>query len=167
MRLISALMVIAIAVSGCANDGLRNLKSTSAGPDEFIVQPSDELEIPSDTRSLPAPTPGGTNRTDSNPVNEAVVSLGGRPGDPNAPVPASDGALVTAASRYGVTPNIRQALATEDAEFRRRKARFTQYRLFSEDLYDRVYQEQALDPFATANAWRRAGVSTPSYPPSQ
>lgn len=165
MRLILALIIATVVLSACANRGLRDLRTTSSGPDEFIVEPSAELELPDNLDALPQPTPGGTNRTDNNPLAEAVVSLGGRPSDANGPIPASDGALVTAASRYGVTPNIREALATEDAEFRRKQARFTQYRLFSEDLYNQAYRRQALDPRQTADAWRRAGVSTPSYPP--
>lgn len=167
MRLIPALILTTFAVSACANQGLRDLRSTSDGPDEFIVEPSGELQSPPDYASLPAPTPGGSNRTDTNPMGDMVVELGGRPGDATAPVPSSDGALVTAASRMGVTPNIRQALATEDAEFRRKQSRFTQFRLFREDIYNRAYRSQALDPFSTANAWRRAGVATPSYPPER
>ena len=165
MRLILALILTTFAVSACANQGLRDLRSTSDGPDEFIVEPSGQLQPPPDFANLPPPTPGGANRTDTDPMSDMVVELGGRPGDATAPVPSSDGALVTAASRMGVTPNIRQALASEDAEFRRKQSRFTQFRLFPEDLYNRAYRSQALDPFATANAWRRAGTATPSYPP--
>ncbi len=166
MRPVLSMIAVSIVLSACANTGLRDLRTTSSGPDEFIVEPSAELELPPDMRSLPQPTPGGSNRTDNDPVGEAVVALGGRPGNVNAPIPSSDGALVTASSRYGVTPDIRQTLSAEDAEFRRKKARFTQYRIFSEDLYDQVYRDQALDPHATANAWRRTGIATPSFPPA-
>lgn len=165
MRFVLWFVALSFALSACTNTGLRNLRSTSTGPDEFMVEPNKELEVPPDMRSLPQPTPGGSNRTDNDPIGEAVVALGGRPGNVNAPIPASDGALVTASSRYGVQSDIRQTLATEDAEFRRKKSRFTQYRIFSEDLYEQVYRNQALDPRATADAWRRSGVVTPSYPP--
>ncbi|MGA9252206.1 MAG: DUF3035 domain-containing protein, partial [Roseobacter sp.] len=92
---------------------------------------------------------------------------GGRPEDANGPIPSSDGALVSAASRFGVTPEIRTALAAEDAEFRRKQSRFTQFRLFNQDLYGQVYSNQALDARSTAEAWRRAGARTPSFPPPQ
>lgn len=166
MRLTLVLTIMTFAVGACSNQGLRDLRSTSSGPDEFIVEPSAELEIPPDLRNLPAPTPGGTNRTDNDPIGDAVVALGGRPGDVNAPIPSSDRALIAASSRFGVAPNIRETLAAEDAEFRRKQSRFTQYRLFSTDLYEQVYSSQALNPQETARAWQRSGVATPSFPPA-
>ncbi|MEM1074015.1 MAG: DUF3035 domain-containing protein [Pseudomonadota bacterium] len=161
------LLLACAAAAACSNSGLRNLESNNRGPDEFLIEPKGELEIPSDLNDLPAPTPGLSNRTDQDPLDDAVTNLGGRSGDPNAPIPSSDGALVTAASRYGVSPNIRQELAAEDAEFRRKQSRFTQYKLFPQDLYNDVYSNQALDARATANAWRNVGTRTPSYPPAQ
>lgn len=165
MRLTLAMIIVTFALSACANNGLRNLSSTSAGPDEFIVEPSAELEMPPDLTSLPPPTPGGTNRTDNDPIGDAIVALGGRPGNVNAPIPSADRALVAASGRYGVPPNIRQTLAAEDAEFRRRKGRFTQYRIVSSDLYEQVYRDQSLNAQATALSWQRAGIATPSFPP--
>lgn len=162
---ILAFILIMVSLSACANKGLRNLQSNSRGPDEFIVEPKAELQTPDSLTSLPTPTPGQGNLTDVNPANDAVLALGGRPSGGTA-VPASDGALVTAASRFGVTPDIRQDLAQEDADFRRRQARFTQYRLFPEDLYNQAYRRERLDADATAENWRRAGAKTPSYPPS-
>ncbi|WP_299400917.1 DUF3035 domain-containing protein [uncultured Roseobacter sp.] len=164
MSRILALILITACVSACANQGLRDLRSNSRGPDEFIVEPKAELQTPDDLTALPTPTPGQGNLTDVDPNSDAVVALGGRPSQGTA-IPASDGALVTAASRFGVTPDIRQDLAREDAEFRRRQSRFTQYRLFPEDLYNRAYRRQRLDAEATADLWRRAGAKTPSYPP--
>lgn len=166
MRLIAALTLASFVLSACANQGLRTLRSTSSGPDEFIVQPSAELQTPPDLSVLPPPTPGGTNRTDNDPAGEAVIALGGRPGDVNAPIPSSDRALVAASGRYGVSPDIRQTLAAEDAEFRRKQARFTQYRIVQTDLYSQVYRSQSLDARATAQSWQRAGVPTPSFPPA-
>ena len=165
MRGFLVVFAMVLVVSGCANNGLRQLQSTSRGPDEFIVEPRGELTLPDNLTELPAPTPGQANRTDNNPFAEMVGSLGGRAGDPNAAVPSSDGALVTAASRFGVTQNIRGELAEEDAEFRRKQSRFTQFKLFPEDLYNDVYRKQSLDARKTANEWRRAGARTPSYPP--
>lgn len=165
MRRTLALISIATILAACSNQGLVQLESTSRGPDEFIVEPKKELTIPDNLAQLPQPTPGQGNRTDIDPVSEAAVALGGREQDPNAAIPASDGALVSAASRFGVDSNIRTVLATEDADFRRRKSRFTNIRLFPENLYNDVYRSQSLDPGETADAWRRAGAVTPSFPP--
>lgn len=166
MRFIPALFILSI-VCACSNQGLVQVGSTSSGPDEFVVEPKKELVVPGDLNDLPPPTPGQTNRADTDPKAEMIVALGGRPGNANAPVPSADRALVNAASRYGVSPDIRQSLAQEDADFRRGKSRFTQFRLFPTNLYLDVYEEQALDPSATAESWRRAGARTPSYPPTQ
>ncbi len=165
MRLRAALIVAATALSACATDGLQEVVNTGRGPDEFIVDPKAELQMPTDFSALPPPTPGQGNRADIDHEGNMVVALGGRPSNANAPVPSSDAALVTAASRNGVTPNIRQQLAQEDAEFRRGQSRFTGFQLFPENLYNKVYSRQALDARATADAWRRAGASTPSFPP--
>jgi hypothetical protein len=165
MRLIVALIVTTVMLSACANKGLREVDSNSRGPDEFIVEPKEPLQPPADYTSLPAPTPGQGNLVDNDPLADAVVALGGKPSTATA-VPASDGALVTAASRFGVTPTIRQDLAVADADFRRRQSRFTQFRLFPEDRYQQAYRRQALDAEQSAATWRRAGAYTPSFPPT-
>jgi hypothetical protein len=162
-----AMILIPVMLSACATDGLREVTSNSRGPDEFIVDPKAELQMPDNFSALPPPTPGQGNRVDIDPKAELATALGGRPPDPNAPIPGSDGALVTAASRLGVTPNIRTQLAQEDADFRARQSRFTGFQLFPEDLYNKVYRSQTLDARDTADAWRRAGARTPSYPPPQ
>lgn len=165
MSRILALILITASVGACANTGLRDLRSNSRGPDEFIIEPRAPLQTPDNLSALPAPTPGQANLTDNNPQRDAIVALGGRPSDATA-VPATDGALVTAASRFGVTPDIRQDLAQADADFRRRQARFTQYRLFREDRYLQAYRREVLDAESVAERWRRAGARTPSYPPN-
>ncbi|WP_299964917.1 DUF3035 domain-containing protein [uncultured Roseobacter sp.] len=164
MRRILALILITACLSACANQGLRDLRSNTRGPDEFAIEPKAPLQTPDDLRTLPSPTPGQANLTDNNPLDDAVIALGGRPSTGTA-VPATDGALVNAANRFGITPNIRQTLAESDAEFRRRQSRLTQFRLFPEDLYLRAYRRQALDARAEAARWRRAGARTPSFPP--
>jgi hypothetical protein len=165
MRLTIALMLTTMTLGACANQGLQQVTSSSRGPDEFIVAPAGQLSMPDNFAELPVPTPGQGNRTDLDATAEMITALGGRPGDAAAPVPSSDGALVTAASRFGVTPDIRQTLATEDANFRAGQSRFTQFQLFPENLYNKVYRSQSLDARATAEAWRRAGARLPSAPP--
>lgn len=166
MRKLSLLFVLPVLVAGCANVGLRELRSNSKGPDEFGIQPVTSLQEPASHSDLPTPTPGGTNRTDRSAVAEGTKALGGNVGDPNGPVPARDGALVQHASRLGVSPDIRETLAQTDADFRRRKARFTQYRIIPVDRYNQAYRRQALDAAAEQNRWRNAGARTPSAPPS-
>ena len=167
MRRIVAMTVFSILLSACANDGLKQVTSNSRGPDEFIVDPKAELSMPGNFTDLPPPTPGRVNRVDIDAIGTMTSELGGRAGDPNAPIPGSDAALVTAASRFGVPENIRQAVAEEDAAFRAGQSRFTGFQLFPENLYDRVYRSQTLDARATAEAWLRAGARTPSFPPSR
>ncbi len=167
MRRTLALILTFASLAACSNQGLVQLQSTSRGPDEFVVEPKAELQTPPSFDQLPPPTPGQGNRTDVDPIADMTVALGGRPQDANAPIPATDGALVTAASRFGVPSDIRGSLAAEDAEFRRKQSRFTQYRLFPDNLYDNVYRSQKLDARGTADAWRRAGAGTPSYPPAE
>ena len=159
------IFVAVLSLTACANDrGLRDLRTNGGGPDEFGVSPVNPLVVPGDISTLPAPTPGGTNRTDPTPNADAVAVLGG---NPNALVPAgspaSDGALIAAASRNGVDPVIRSTLASEDAAFRNRRARLS---LFGgRDRYFRAYAGQALDAYAELERFRAAGVATPSAPP--
>ncbi|QUJ78092.1 DUF3035 domain-containing protein [Sulfitobacter albidus] len=166
MRKLALLIVLPLAVAGCANVGLRDLQSTSKGPDEFGIAPVAALQQPDSFNSLPAPTPGGANRADRSALAEGAQAFGGRLGDPNGAIPASDGALVNHASRLGRAAGIREDLAQTDADFRRRKARFTQFRIVPVDRYNQAYRRQALDARAEQNRWRRAGARTPSAPPA-
>ncbi|MCE8538502.1 DUF3035 domain-containing protein [Ruegeria pomeroyi] len=169
MRAPLALIVIATAltVSGCSSKGLRDIRSQGTGPDEFAIMPVKPLTQPKDFNVLPAPTPGGVNLTDPTPAADAVVALGGKETalQPGGGIPASDQALVSASSRYGVPANTRTALATEDAEFRKRQGRWTRIRLFPVDRYEQAYRKEAINPFSQNERFRRAGAATPSAPP--
>jgi hypothetical protein len=165
MKLIFCFGVIVMLTACAGGDrGLRDLRSNGGGPDEFRVMPVGELVLPSDVMNLPAPTPGQSNRTDPTPSADAVAALGGNPNAliPNG-IPASDGALVTAASRNGVDPAIRQTLASDDAAFRTRQSRFGFIR--GRDRYFSAYARQALDAYSELQRFRNAGVATPSAPP--
>ena len=166
MRFVAALVLISLALAGCANDGLRDIRGTAKGPDEFMIKPVKPLTEPADYTSLPVPTPGQANLTDRNAIAEGIQAFGGRPEATGGGIPASDGALVQQASRFGVAPAIRQELAETDAAFRKRKARFTQFRIVPTDRYNQAYKRQSLDAAAEAARWRRAGARTPSAPPS-
>jgi hypothetical protein len=165
MKLIFCFGVIVMLTACAGGDrGLRDLRSNGGGPDEFRVMPVGELVMPSDVMNLPAPTPGQSNRTDPTPSADAVAALGGNPNAliPNG-IPASDGALVTAASRNGVDPAIRQTLASDDAAFRTRQSRFGF--IHGRDRYFSAYARQALDAYSELQRFRNAGVATPSAPP--
>jgi len=170
-----ALPVILIATMGLTACGgverditLRKIRNTSNGPDEFTIVPNKPLEAPTNFVELPEPTPGGANRTDQQPMAEAVAALGGNPNAVNdRGVGSSDGALVTAASRRGVDPSIRSTLAAEDEDFRRSKSLWTKFRIFGGDEYYRAYDKQTLKSQETKRLWRRAGAQTPSAPPER
>ncbi|MFT6675028.1 MAG: hypothetical protein ACJAVM_001214 [Sulfitobacter sp.] len=166
MRRIAFIALIPLALAACANQGLRDLRSNSDGPDEFMIQPVKPLASPDNYTTLPAPTPGQANLTDRSALNEGVTAFGGRPQSADAGIPASDGALVRHASRLGVASNIREDLAATDAKFRKRKARLTQIRIVPVDRYNQAYRRQALDAPKEAQRWRRAGARTPSAPPA-
>lgn len=169
MRIPLSMIILAfgVAVAGCSNKGLRDLRAPGTGPDEFMILPSKPLTQPTDYAVLPPPTPGGGNLTDQHPDQDAVAALGGRPEALNATgVPASDGALVAAASRKGVQSNIRVSLAQQDADFRKRQSRMTRIRLFPVDRYSQAYRKQALSPFDQAQRFRNAGAGTPTSPPA-
>jgi hypothetical protein len=156
----------AMALGGCSNKGLHRIQSSGPGPDEFLILPNKPLTAPKDYDVLPAPTPGGSNLVDQDPMADAVVALGGKASALDAQgVPASDGALVAQASRYGVPANTRTSLAEADAKFRKRQGRLTSVRLFSVDRYEQAYRRQALDPFSETWRFRNAGIATPTSPP--
>ncbi len=167
MRILATLGLV-LAVAACSgNPGLRTLNDDKDGPDEFKILPVKPLAEPESYSALPVPTPGGANRADPTPNSDALVALGGRPSAAVASggIPSSDGALVRQTTRYGVTPGIREELAIEDADFRRRQSRFTQIRIVPVDRYQQAYRSYALDPFAEAERFRKLGIRTPAAPP--
>lgn len=166
MRRIAFLILLPLVLAACSDRGLRDLRTNSDGPDEFMVQPVKALEQPADFSTLPPPTPGQSNLTDRSALNEGITAFGGRPEAEGGGIPASDGALVQHASRLGVARNIREDLAETDAQFRKRKARFTQIRIIPVDRYNQAYRRQSLDQDAEWRKWRRAGARTPSAPPA-
>ena len=167
MRLMRPFVIVLmmLSVSACANKGLRDLRPTGEGPDDFLINPSKPLTQPESYTTLPTPTPGKANITDATPLDDGAGALGGRLSDPNAAVPARDGSVVNYASRFGVNAGIRATLAEEDAAFRKRRGRLTQYRIVPVDRYNQAYKRLALDPVLVEKQYRRAGVATPSAPP--
>jgi hypothetical protein len=97
---------------------------------------------------------------DPTPQADAVLALGGKP---NAG--SNDAALVSFASRAGVTADIRTILAAEDLRFRQANNGRLLERLFKNNVYFRAYQPLSLDQQAELARWRARGVATPSAPP--
>ncbi len=162
--ILSGMVCAVLALSACDRNKqpqLLNVKSNQeAGPDEFAILPAKPLTLPDDYKALPAPTKGGTNRTDVTPLEDAVIALGG---NPKAGI--SDGGLVNYVSRFGVTPNIRGSLATEDLEFRRKNDGRVLERVFNVNVYFKAYRKQSLDQYAELERLRGLGVRTNSAPP--
>ncbi|MDJ0627817.1 MAG: DUF3035 domain-containing protein [Rhodobacter sp.] len=163
-------LAVGLALTACdrtSEPRLLNTVSSTQGPDEFAILPNKPLEQPENFTDLPPPRPGGRNRVDATPVEDAVAALGGRPSALNAGgIPSSDAGLVRAASRYGVERGIRQQLAAEDLAFRRRNDGRILERLFNVNVYFRAYERQSLDKYAELERFRRLGVRTPAAPPA-
>ncbi|KUP92823.1 DUF3035 domain-containing protein [Tritonibacter horizontis] len=165
MRFATAPIILSsvLLLTACGDKPLHDLDARRNSPDEFLVLPSKPLEQPENYATLPTPTPGGSNITDRDPQAEAILALGGRPS--SSGIPAGDGALVTAASRYGVQGDIRETLSAEDVKRRKRAGILANIKLFPVDRYAETYEREALDPYDVNTAYRRAGVPTPSAPP--
>ncbi|WP_420862109.1 DUF3035 domain-containing protein [Algirhabdus cladophorae] len=161
--------VIVLSVAACDRNKeprLLNVKNTDAGPDEFGILPNKPLQTPENYSALPTPTPGGANLVDPTPNRDAVAALGGNPTRLNANgIPAGDGAIVNHASRYGRDATIRQRLASEDLEFRRRNDGRVLERLANVNVYFKAYRIQSLDRYSELERFRRLGVRTPAAPP--
>lgn len=166
----SLFLILALMLSACgARDGdvtLTRFKDTGDGPDEFAIVPGKPLEQPESYNALPAPNPGGANRTDQTPLGDSVAALGG---DPAALIPGgvstAHGALLNHTRRYGVTDGIRQVLAREDAQTRRDYGRVNILNIGPNDDYTDAYKRQWLDSAREAERLRRLGIPTPAAPP--
>ena len=157
-------LLLGLAVAGCSTGTPDLVRLRSEGPDEFAILPAEPLEPPPSLSVLPPPNPGGPSRTDPNPLADAAVALGGRPGARNR-VPGRDVAVVAHAGRAGVRPGVRATLAAEDLAERRRRSPRLLERLFGTNTYQQAYERQELDQHAELERFRRAGIRTPSAPP--
>ena len=163
-------LAASVALSACArkDGGMMALRATGAGPDEFAILPTKPLTMPKTYAELPDPTPGGSNITDPTPHADAVKALGGNPKHLTRDgIPRGDQGVVAAASRYGVSSNIRGVLAEEDKEFRSKNRGRVLERLFGVTVYFSAYESQTLNRHNELKRMRRAGVRTPAAPPNQ
>lgn len=171
MRPTLRIVAVAVALSGLAGlagcggtPDLVRLSKDSPGPDEFGILPNKPLAQPANFAELPAPTPGGANRSDQTPLSDAVVALGGRPGGATAGVQGPQ--LIGHAARFGVDPTIRSTLAQEDLAFRQRNDGRLLERLFGTNIYFSAYERLSLDQYAELERLRRRGIRTPAAPPA-
>jgi hypothetical protein len=172
----SARVVLAIAgtallvLGGCGSKSavpeLMNLRSSTNGPDEFGILPPKPLELPLDLATLPEPTPGGTNLSDRDPMADALIALGGQPGDAAGPIPSGDAGLYSYVIALGGGADIRAVLAAEDLRFRQKNRGRPLERWFNTNVYFKAYEKMWLDQEAELARWRKAGAKTPSAPPS-
>ncbi len=165
-------LILCAGLAACSNRGddvpLTRIQHDEPGPDEFAVLPTKPLETPESYSKLPAPTPGAANRVDQNPKADGVAALGGNPAALTGTAPAaSDTALVRHANRHGQQPGIRQTLAIEDAEIRRRHGRINILNLGPIDDYTSAYKDEWLAPYAEEQQLRRRGIRTPTNPPPE
>ncbi len=155
-----------LALAACASDKEPNLFNVrSSTPDEFSILPTKPLQQPEDYASLPAPTPGGTNRADINPYSDAIVAVGGTEAAYNRGATASERGLLAQAARYGAPANIREQVAAEDLEYRRQNNGRLLERLFNVNVYNDSYSQQELDQHLEQERLQQRGVRTPSAPP--
>lgn len=157
-------MLLLAACSGDKVPQLMNVRQTTDGPDEFTILPPKPLEMPEDLAALPEPTPGGANLTDPQPFDDAIVALGGNP-NKSGTIPAADSALYAAAARKGTTAGIRETLAAEDLEWRRKNDGRLLERILDVNVYYKAYRDMSLDQQAELLRWRKVGAKTPSAPP--
>jgi hypothetical protein len=167
-RILVIMLIFALAACSSRKDEthLRRIKRTSNGPDEFTILPGKPLQSPPSYAALPVPTPGGANLTDQHPTADGIAALGGNPAAlADTGIPAPETGLVKYATRYGVTPGIRQVLAREDLRTRQRHGRVNIFHIGPTDDYTNAYKRQWLDAYAEQRRLRRLGVATPSAPP--
>jgi len=162
-------LVAVVALSACAKKqhSMLNLRSSGVGPDEFAILPTKPLTMPKSYAALPEPTPGGTNSADPTPRQDAVAALGGNPKYlTRAGIPASDRGIISVASRYGSSGNIRGVLAAEDKTFRSKHRGKLLERMFGTTVYFSAYAPQTLDHYAELHRLRGLGIRTPAAPPN-
>lgn len=166
VRILIVGLVLAVAACAEGDPVLMNLKSTTAGPDEFAILPNRGLEMPKDLADLPPPAPGAGNLADPKPKEQAVAALGGDPKRlAGGAVPAADRGLVAYAGRNGVRDGIREELAQADLEFRKRNRGLPLERWASVNVYYKAYRPFLLDSYGELDRLRRAGVRTVAAPP--
>lgn len=169
-RVLMICFAAVFALSACAEGDpqLMNMRSTTAGPDEFAILPNRKLEMPKDLAALPDPEPGEPNLADPNPKASAVAALGGNPDQlKSKTVRSSETGLLKYANRYGARTGIREELAAADLEFRKRNRGLPLERWANVNVYYKAYEPFTLDSYGELERFQRAGVRTVAAPPKK
>ena len=162
-------LVLFIALAACGGKDkdviLKKIRNKGNGPDEFSILPSKPLQAPESYSQLPTPAPGNANLTDQDPIADGIIALGGKPQSPSG-IATTETALVRHAGRFGAPTGIRQTLAAEDKELRRRHGKVNIFNIGPNDDYTAAYRKHWLDGYAEQDRLRRRGVQTPAAPPA-
>ena len=76
MRLVQlGFLVSFVGLAACSGGPLHELVKPGEGPDEFQIVPGKPLQAPETYADLPAPTPGGVNLTDQQPLEQGANAL--------------------------------------------------------------------------------------------
>jgi len=140
---------IAVIITGCGgpgDSGRLSLDPRPLPPDEFLVVPSQPLQMPTDFAALPTPEPGAANLSDIDPTTGLARALGGRA----TGIPKSEAALVAAVGQPA--PEIVEA----------KEGRLLDRILGRDDKPNET--SQRLDPFAEAARLRALGIDVPPDP---
>ncbi|WP_120500494.1 DUF3035 domain-containing protein [Roseovarius sp. EL26] len=165
---IMAMVLTAIAACSGKDKPLTRIKHTGSGPDEFAIIPSKPLQEPESYSNLPAPAPGTANLTDLTPKADGIAALGGNPAAlGSTKIASSEAALVNHSRRYGADANIRNTVAKEDADVRKKRGRVNILGIGPDDDYTLAYKKEWLNSQAERDRLRARGVSTPSAPPGE
>ncbi|NDR55614.1 DUF3035 domain-containing protein [Aliiruegeria sabulilitoris] len=162
------LLALCVLAAGCSRDVSQMMypQRGQVTPDEFAILPSKPMEMPEDLTALPPPAPLEGNRTDVNPKAEAVAALGGNPNRVETDGKlGSDGALISQATRYGVSPEIRKELAIADLEYRKKNRGRLLERWLNVPTYYSAYEQQEMDQHGVLWRYRSKGVPTSAAPP--
>ena len=154
LRIVMVTACLGLAACSSDKDPKLLFFTEEPGPDEFLVLPTKPLEAPEDFSALPRPTPGGRNLSDPTPEADAVAALGGSRDRVLSGGGVRDQALIARAARFGVADGIREELAAEDLEFRRKNDGRLLERLFNTNVYFRAYKRQSLDQYAELERFR-------------
>jgi hypothetical protein len=170
LKLILPLSLVVI-LSACGGEPVLgkngNFRLKDAGPDEFAVLPTKELVFPEDYATLPEPTLGSRSRAEITPQRDAIAALGGKPEQLDSDrIGSGEQPLITAASRFGVSSDIRETLAVEGKAYsKRNRARFYDKWFYNDKAYLKRYKAQSLDAHNELSRLRSIGVRTPSTGP--
>lgn len=171
VRLLALALVATLSACGGSSGDptrqslLRTIGLRQPPPDEFLVVERKPLEMPPSLRELPPPTPGGVNRVDPQPLEDAsaLLSNAGRPVASAAPSPGETAFLATTGAD-AADPAVRDTLVAEDAALKEGGQRYGLRTFFGRQTFD-PYRTEVLDPQAETQRLREQGVATPAAPP--